>query len=60
MSGKVCPIMSKLMHDPQYESNNFVRLASTSLYRVYCLKEECESWHQKYGFCKLIEKEWDE
>jgi len=52
---KICPIMSKLMQVPQCESNGYVSMASTSLYKVYCLKEECESWNETYGYCKLIE-----
>lgn len=55
---KVCPIMSKVIHEPQYESNGYIHMALTSLHKVYCLKEECESWDCNYEFCKLIG--WDE
>jgi hypothetical protein len=61
MVDKVCPIMSKAIHVPQSDANGFVVcLSQTFLYKVHCLKEECASWNEKYGFCKLIEQRWDE
>ena len=42
---KICPIMSRPIHVPQFESSGgFFIGASTSLFQVLCLKEKCMAW----------------
>jgi hypothetical protein len=56
MIEKTCPIMSRPIHVPQSESfNGYFVASSTTLFKVMCLREGCQAWDEKYGFCMMTQ-----